>query len=108
MRTEDTAAHTQKTRQDCTALPPSAGAQHTGCLSTAAAAAGAAAVAHTAMNAAGYRELDPRRQNERAGGCHIGAGSLAARTEGPAGPDLSGGGRVVNVNLGLIRLRGYV
>ncbi len=79
------------------------GAPHSGRLSTAAAdtaaaaavaaaAAAAAAVARTAMNAAGYRELDPRRRNERAGGCHIGAGSLAARTEGPAGPDLSGGG----------------
>jgi hypothetical protein len=93
MRTEDTAAHTQKTRQDCTAPPPSVGAQHSGRLSTAAAAdaAAAAAVARTtgpAMNAAGCTELDPRRRNEGVGGCRIGAGSLAARREGPAGPDL--------------------
>jgi hypothetical protein len=89
--TEDTAAHTQKTRQDCTTLPPSVGAQHSGRLSTAAAAAdaAAAAVARTAMNAAGYTELDPRRRNERVGGCRIGAGPLAARREVPAGPDLS-------------------
>jgi hypothetical protein len=58
------------------------------------------------MNAAGYRKLDPRRRNEGAGGCHIGAGSLGARREGPAGPDLSEGGRVVNVNPGLCRLGG--
>ncbi len=76
------------------------GALHSGRLSTAAAAAAvaaaadaaAAAVARTAMNAAGYTELDPRRRNEGAGGCHIVAGSLAARKEVPAGPVLSGGG----------------
>jgi hypothetical protein len=90
MRTGDTAAHTQKTRQDCTALHPSVGAQHSGRPSTAAAAdAAVARRAGQAMNAAGYRELDPRRRNGGAGGCHIGAGSLAARTEEPAGPDLS-------------------
>jgi hypothetical protein len=109
MRTGDTAAHTQKTRPDCTALHPAVGAQHSGRLSTAAAAAAdaAAAVARTAMNAVGCTELDPRRRNEAAG-CRIGAGSLAARTEGPADPDLSGGGGggVVNANYGIFRLSG--
>jgi hypothetical protein len=76
MRTGDTAAHTQKTRQDCTALHPAVGARRSGRLSTAAdaVAVAAAAVARTAMNAAGYRKLDPRRRNEAAGGYHIGAG----------------------------------
>jgi hypothetical protein len=107
MRTGDTAAHTQKTRQDCTALHPAVGARRSGRLSTAAAAAAVAAaaaaavVARTAMNAAGCREQDPRRRNGRVGDCRIGAGSLAARREEPAGPDLSGGGRVVNFNPGL-------
>ncbi len=72
------------------------GAQHSGRLPTAAAAAvAAAAVARTAgpaMNAAGCTEQDPRWRNEAAGGCHIGAGSLGARTERPAGPVLSEGG----------------
>ncbi len=94
----DTAAHTQKTRSDCTALHLSVGAQQSGRLSTAAAADAAAAaaadaaVARRAKNAAGCTEQDPRRRNEGGGGCHIGAGSLAARTEEPAGPDLMEGG----------------